>query len=160
MALPIIAFVYVNGQGGAYARFETKTENRDSWDNARPLREKQPQITTQQEAFARQVAARLANVAEVGFSHAAKSREQIEQVVRDFNTQGYDGIMIIMLLYSPGFADRRPAGEPSACHARQHPAHTERPTDWDWARLTTNQGIHGAQDTATCFIMPAYGPRW
>ena len=110
--------------------------------------EKQPQITTQQEAFARQVAARLADVAEIGFSHAAKSREQIEQVVRDFNTQGYDGIMIIMLLYSPGFrliaALRENRLPVMLANIQPIPSVT---TDWDWARLTTNQGIHGAQDT-------------
>lgn len=65
--------------------------------------ESQPQITAQQEVFARQVAARLAGVAEVTFPGAAKSRPQIEKIVRQFNDGSYDGMIIVMLLYSPRF---------------------------------------------------------
>ncbi|TVQ38121.1 MAG: arabinose isomerase [Spirochaetaceae bacterium] len=111
--------------------------------------EKQPEITAQQEQFARDVAAELSDVAEVTFQKAAKSRQQIEQIVADFNRQGYDGIMIVMLLYSPGFRligalkdNRLPV---LLANIQPLPVVT---ADWNWSRLTTNQGIHGAQDTA------------
>ena len=115
--------------------------------------ESQPQITTQQEGFAKQVAARLAGVADVIFPGAAKSRAAIEDRVRKFNTEGYDGIMIVMLLYSPGFRlikalrdNRLPI---LLANIQPIPSVT---TDWDWSRLTTNQGIHGAQDTGNMLL--------
>ncbi len=111
--------------------------------------EKQPEITQEQEQFARDVADRLSDIADVTFEKAAKSREQIEDITKKYNMEGYDGIMIVMLLYSPGFRligalreNRLPI-----MLANIQPLPTVTP-DWDWKRLTTNQGIHGAQDTA------------
>lgn len=115
--------------------------------------ESQPQITTQQEGFAKQVAARLAGVADVTFPGAAKSRQQIEQIMRKFNDGSYDGIMVVMLLYSPGFRlitalreNRLPV-----LLANIQPI-ASLTSDWDWSRLTTNQGIHGAQDTGNMLM--------
>ncbi len=110
--------------------------------------EKQPQITTQQEEFARQVAARLADVADVAFSHAAKTPGADRAGRARLQSRGCDGIMIIMLLYSPGFrligALRENRLPVMLANIQPIPSVT---TDWDWGRLTTNQGIHGAQDT-------------
>lgn len=57
--------------------------------------------------------------------------------------------MIVMLLYSLGFRlihalrdNRLPI---MLANIQPLPVVT---SDWDWSRLTTNQGIHGAQDTA------------
>ncbi len=115
--------------------------------------ESQPQITAQQEVFARQVVTRLADVAEVTFPGAAKSRPQIEKIVRQFNDGSYDGIIIVMLLYSPGFRlipalreNRLPV-----LLANIQPI-ASLTSDWDWSRLTTNQGIHGAQDTGNMLL--------
>lgn len=111
--------------------------------------EKQPEITEQQEKFAREVVASLSNVADVTFKKAAKTRIQIEETMAEYNHGGYDGIMIIMLLYSPGFTligalkdNKLPI---LLANIQPLPVVT---ADWDWKRLTTNQGIHGAQDTA------------
>ena len=62
----------------------------------------QPEITRAQEAFAREVSAHLEDSADLDFPRAAKSRDDIEEIMRDFGNKGYDGIMIVMLLYSPG----------------------------------------------------------
>ena len=111
--------------------------------------EKQPEITQQQEKFARDVIAKLSDKADITFKRAAKTRQDIEDITAEYNRDGYDGIMIVMLLYSPGFRlihalreNRLPI-----MLANIQPLPTVTP-DWDWSRLTTNQGIHGAQDTA------------
>lgn len=63
--------------------------------------EKQPEITQAQEAWAREVASSLSDLAEIDFPKAAKSRKEIEGIVREFNYRQYDGILVVMLLYSP-----------------------------------------------------------
>ncbi len=65
--------------------------------------ENQPEITQSQEKFAREVAAHLKDSADLDFPGAAKSREDIEETMQEFSKNGCDGIMIVMLLYSPGF---------------------------------------------------------
>jgi len=111
--------------------------------------EKQPEITEKQEKFARDVIEKLSDVADVTFRKAAKTRSQIEETVAEYNQNGYDGIMIVMLLYSPGFtlihALRENKLPIMLANIQPLPTVT---SDWDWSRLTTNQGIHGAQDTA------------
>jgi len=121
--------------------------------------ESQPEITAGQEAFARDVAHSLSAVAEIDFPRAAKSRADIEAIVRDFNDRGYDGILIVMLLYSPGFRLVRALEENCLpillANIQPLPAVT---ADWDWRRLTTNQGIHGAQDTANMLLQSGSRP--
>ncbi|PKL22491.1 MAG: arabinose isomerase [Spirochaetae bacterium HGW-Spirochaetae-4] len=121
--------------------------------------EKQPEITAQQEKFAREVIGKLSDRADITFKKAAKTRTQIEETVAEYNNGGYDGIMIIMLLYSPGFTligalkeNRLPV---MLANVQPLPVVT---TDWDWSRLTTNQGIHGAQDTANMLLHAGIKP--
>jgi L-arabinose isomerase len=111
--------------------------------------ESQPEITRMQEKFARDVATSLQGVADIDFPRVAKTRADIEKIVREFNAGGYDGIMIVMLLYSPGLRLVRALEENKLplLLANIQPLPTVTP-DWNWSRLTTNQGIHGAQDTA------------
>jgi L-arabinose isomerase len=111
--------------------------------------EKQPEITETQEKFARDVVAHLHDVAEVYFPGAAKDRERIEKFMQEFHEKEVDGVMIVMLLYSPGLrlvqaleCNRLPL---MLANIQPLPAVTQ---DWNWSLLTTNQGIHGAQDTA------------
>ncbi|MEA5033392.1 MAG: hypothetical protein VB025_14685, partial [Sphaerochaeta sp.] len=98
--------------------------------------EKQPEITAQQEKFAREVIGKLSDRADITFKKAAKTRTQIEETVAEYNNGGYDGIMIIMLLYSPGFTligalreNRLPV---MLANVQPLPVVT---TDWDWSRL-------------------------
>jgi L-arabinose isomerase len=121
--------------------------------------ESQPEITIAQEKFARDVAASLGDQVDVHFPRVAKTRGDIEQIVRDFNTGGYDGILIVMLLYSPGFRLVRALEENSLplmlANIQPLPSVTE---DWNWSKLTTNQGIHGAQDTANMILQAGVSP--
>lgn len=122
--------------------------------------ESQPELPKMQEAFARQVVQQLKDVADLEFPGPAKEREDIERYVKYFNDREYDGIMIVNLLYSPGnrliqamknnnlpilLANIQPLPDVTA--------------DWDWVLCTTNQGIHGIQDTSNvlmrCGIKPA-----
>lgn len=121
--------------------------------------EKQPEITQTQEAWAREVAASLSDAADVDFPGAAKSRSDIERIVEDFNHKGYDGILVVMLLYSPGFrlvqALERNRLPLLLANIQPLPTVTK---DWDWKRLTTNQCIHGIQDTANIVLQSGTVP--
>ena len=101
----------------------------------------------------RTLVSRLVDVADVVFLKAAKSRADIEAFVTEFNGPGYDGIMIVMLLYSSGFRLLRALerNRLPILLANIQPLPTVTP-DWDWSRLTTNQGIHGAQDSANMIL--------
>ena len=115
--------------------------------------EKQPEITVNQEQWARELVGRLEGSADITFPGAAKSREHIEKYMHQFNAEGYDGTMIVMMLYSPGFRLVRALQENNLplllTNIQPLPEVTK---DWNWNRLTTNQGIHGAQDTANMII--------
>ena len=60
-----------------------------------------PGITEHQAEYARAVAARLADVAEVEFIRPARNREDVEEIVREYGARGLDGIAIVMLTYGP-----------------------------------------------------------
>lgn len=113
----------------------------------------QPELPREQEAWISDVVNRLADVCEIDFPGAAKDRTAIERVVGAFNEKKYDGIMVVNLLYSPGmrvvqaFKDNRLP----VLIANIQPLPTVT-TDWDWKRCTTNQGIHGIQDTTNMIL--------
>jgi L-arabinose isomerase len=115
--------------------------------------ESQPEITQSQEKFAREVAAYLKDSADLDFPRAAKSREDIEEIMQGFDKNDCDGIMIVMLLYSPGLRLVRALEKNHLplLLANIQPIPAVSP-DWNWSRLTTNQGIHGAQDTANMIV--------
>lgn len=112
-----------------------------------------PGITARQEGYAREVASRLADVADVRFPRAARNREDIETIMRDFEASGVDGVMIVMLTYGPALrlvnafrdcplplllANIQPQSSVTAA--------------WDMGDLTYNQGIHGCQDAANTLM--------
>jgi L-arabinose isomerase len=121
--------------------------------------EKQPEITRNQESWARHVVASLADVADIDFPGAAKSRQDVERITREFNYKGYDGILVVMLLYSPGFRVVQALEENRLplLLANIQPLSVVT-KDWDWSRLTTNQGIHGIQDTANMVLQAGSEP--
>lgn len=113
----------------------------------------QPEIPANQSAFVGEVITRLSDVVEIDFPGVATSRELIEQYVRRFNERDYDGIMTVNLLYSPGMrviqafqANKLPV---LIANIQPLPSVTQ---DWNWSLLTTNQGIHGSQDTANMLM--------
>jgi L-arabinose isomerase len=109
----------------------------------------QPEIPAQQEVFAKEVVKQLKDVAEVDFPGVAKNRELIEKYVKYFNENAFDGIMIVNLLYSPGMRIVQTLERNTLplllANIQPLPGVTK---DWNWSLLTTNQGIHGIQDTA------------
>ncbi len=112
-----------------------------------------PGITEHQADYARAVAARLADVADVEFARPARNREDIEAIVREYGADGVDGIAIVMLTYGPAMRSVRALLETPLplllANIQPEPAVT---AEWDMADLTYNQGIHGAQDQANALV--------
>jgi L-arabinose isomerase len=107
-----------------------------------------PEVTSRQEKFARDVAKTLSPGVDIEFRGAVKTREQAENQFSSFNQEGFDGIILVNLVYGPGvnlvralqnnrlpllLANIQPVSEVTA--------------DWNMNDLTYNQGIHGMQDT-------------
>lgn len=120
----------------------------------------QPELPKMQEKFAQEVVDQLKDIADVDFPGPAKERSDIERIVKYFNDQEYDGIMIVNLLYSPGNrliqAMKKNHLPVMVANIQPRPDVTK---EWDWILCTTNQGIHGCQDTCNvlmrCGVNPA-----
>lgn len=112
-----------------------------------------PGITKRQETYAREVCSQLADVADWSFPRAARNRSDIEEIMGEFNHEGLDGIMIVMLTYGPSMRTVRALQKNNLpiLLANIQPESVVR-TDWDMADLTYNQGIHGAQDMANALL--------
>lgn len=112
-----------------------------------------PGITKRQEKYAREVCDRLSDVADWCFTRPARNRQDIEEILGDFNHQGLDGVMIVMLTYGPAMRTVRALQKNNLpiLLANIQPV-PEVARDWDMADLTYNQGIHGAQDMANAII--------
>jgi L-arabinose isomerase len=88
-----------------------------------------------------------------GFFGPARNRQDIEKAVLNFNSDGFDGIVIVMLTYSPGLSlvssivnNRLPLLLANIQPESAIDKH------WDMSHLTFNQGVHGAQDTANVLL--------
>jgi L-arabinose isomerase len=112
-----------------------------------------PNITEHQEEYTRQVCDQLSDVADWEFPRAARNREDIEEILGNFNHQGLDGVMIVMLTYGPAMRTVRALQKNDLplllANIQPEPEVT---TDWDMDDLTYNQGIHGAQDMANAIL--------
>jgi L-arabinose isomerase len=119
----------------------------------------QPELPKMQEKFAMQVVQQLADVADVDFPGPAKERPDIEHHIKYFNDKEYDGIMIVNLLYSPGnrLIQAVKKNTLPILIANIQPLPNVTP-NWDWALCTTNQGIHGCQDTANVLMRCGVAP--
>ncbi|OHD76430.1 MAG: arabinose isomerase [Spirochaetes bacterium RBG_16_67_19] len=119
----------------------------------------QPDLPAEQEGFARALADRLKDEAVVDFPGAAKDRGLIEKYVKYFNEKEYDGIMVVNLLYSPGMrvvqALQKNTLPLLLANVQPLPGVTK---EWNWRLLTTNQGIHGIQDTANMIARAGLHP--
>jgi len=112
-----------------------------------------PGITERQESYAREVCDQLSDKADWSFPGAARNRADIERIMNQFNHEGLDGIMIVMLTYGPAMRTVRALQQNNLplLLANIQPEPVVR-NDWDMADLTYNQGIHGAQDMANAII--------
>lgn len=119
----------------------------------------QPEIPANQEKFALNVIDSLKGAADIDFPGVAKDRELIEKYAKHFNETNYDGIMMVNLLYSPGMRivqALKNNGLPlMLANIQPLPGVTG---DWNWSLLTTNQGIHGIQDTANMILRAGLKP--
>ena len=61
-----------------------------------------PGITERQAAYARELGDALAGVADVEVGPPARDRDDIDRIVADFEGQGLDGLLVVMLTYGPG----------------------------------------------------------
>jgi L-arabinose isomerase len=112
-----------------------------------------PGIAERQAAYAREVAAALAMVADVEVGPPVKERADAERVMADLEGRGLDGLLVVMLTYGPAMRVARLLSETRLpiCLANIQPV-AEVTAEWDMADLTYNQGIHGAQDTANAMV--------
>lgn len=121
--------------------------------------ESQPEIPRNQTQFVNDVIKQLSDVAEFVFPGLSKEREDTERIVKSFNDQELDGIMIINTLYSPGLrivqAFKKNVLPVLLANIQPLPNVTD---DWNWSYLTTNQGIHGIQDTSNMLMRLGYKP--
>ena len=115
--------------------------------------EDQPELPREQEEWIASVMNCLGDICEIDFPGAAKDRAAIERTVSLFNEKKYDGIIVVNLLYSPGMRVVQAFKDNNLpvliANIQPLPSVT---TDWDWKRSTTNQGIHGIQDTANMIL--------
>ena len=112
-----------------------------------------PGITERQAGYAAEVGRSLAEVADVQVGPPVKSRADAERVVRDFEHDELDGLLIVMLTYGPGRRLARALQDTRLpiCLANIQPV-PDVTAEWDMADLTYNQGVHGAQDTANAMV--------
>lgn len=112
-----------------------------------------PGITRRQEEYANNVCRQLSDIADWKFPGAARNRDDIERIMGEFNHQGFDGVMIVMLTYGPAMRTIRALQKNSLpiLLANIQPENKVR-NDWNMDDLTYNQGIHGAQDMANTII--------
>jgi L-arabinose isomerase len=112
-----------------------------------------PGITERQAGYARNIAEDLAPVAEVVVDDPVRNRADAERVMRRFENEDLDGVLVVMLTYGPSLRVTRMFSQarlPVAL-ANIQPESAVSPR-WDMADMTYNQGIHGAQDTANAMV--------
>jgi L-arabinose isomerase len=112
-----------------------------------------PGIAERQGAYAQEVAAALADVADVEVGPPVKERADAERVMAGFEGRDLDGLLVVMLTYGPAMRVARLLAETRlpVCLANIQPVPAVTDT-WDMGDLTYNQGIHGAQDTANAMV--------
>ncbi len=121
--------------------------------------ESQPEIPANQTVYVKQVIARLSDVADFEFPGLAKERPDIERIVKKYNDDELDGILLINTIYSPGLrlvqAFKKNHLPVLLADIQPIPSVGDY---WNWSYLTTNQGIHGIQDTSNVLMRLGYKP--
>jgi L-arabinose isomerase len=110
-------------------------------------------IIKRQTKYAREIVTSLQEVADVLFEGPGLNRSSIESIVKKYNEEDVDGILIVLLAYSQGSYILRALQDnkvPIALSVVQ--PDQEVLDDWEELDLTVNQGIHGAQDNANTIV--------
>lgn len=116
-----------------------------------------PGIIERQTRYAQEIVRTLSEVADVSFAGPGLNRQSIETIVRYYNHEGVDGILIVLLAYSQGAYLLRALEQnrlPIALAVVQ--PDQEVLDDWEELDLTVNQGIHGAQDNANMIVRSGF----
>ena len=112
-----------------------------------------PGIAARQERYVAALLADLAAHADFDFPRAALGREDIEEIVAGFGRKDVDGILILLLTYSPGQHLVRALQDTRLPVALALVQPDDRAEDaFGELELTVNQGIHGAQDNANALL--------
>src|ERR1044072_8975280 len=106
-----------------------------------------PGITERQGRYLDDVAAALGSVAETVVEPPARNRADVERVVSAHENDDVDGLLVGMLAYGPGQRVARALGQTRLplCLANIQPEPNVT-AEWDRAGMSSNQGVHGAQD--------------
>ena len=119
----------------------------------------QPEIPKYEQKFVDDIINQLKDVVDIDFPGISKERSDTERFVKYFNDKDLDGIMVVNLLYSPGLrivqAFKNNTLPVLLANIQPLPDVTD---DWNWSLLTTNQGIHGIQDTSNMLMRLGYEP--
>src|SRR6202044_718087 len=112
-----------------------------------------PGIAQRQEGYAAELAAHLSDVGEFIPSKPIKYRADAERAMREFENADVDGVMVVMLTYGPAMRVARLLAETRlpVCLPTIQPNPSVTPA-WARADMTSNQGVHGAQDTANAMV--------
>jgi L-arabinose isomerase len=112
-----------------------------------------PGITEHQREYAGAVADVLRPAMDIVVGDPVKSRADAERVMRGFERDDLDGVLVVMLTYGPAMRVARLFTENRLpvllANIQPEPGVT---AEWSMAEMTYNQGIHGAQDTANALV--------
>ena len=121
--------------------------------------ESQPEIPAAQTKYVQQVIEQLSDVADFEFPGLAKERPDTERIIAKYNADDLDGVMIINTLYSPGLRLVQAFKKNNLPVLLANIQPIPKVEDyWNWSYLTTNQGIHGIQDTSNMLMRLGYHP--
>lgn len=112
-----------------------------------------PGINNQQLKYADELIEKLSPVADISFAGLGLNRGEVERIVKQYNAEEVDGILIILFTYSPGnyMVSAMKYNHLPLAMAIVQPDQ-EVLDDWVELDLTRNQGVHGAQDNANAII--------
>lgn len=112
-----------------------------------------PGITESQRRYLAEVLDSLSDTAEFVFDRIALRREDVETLTAQYNRDGLDGILIVLLSYAQGqyLVRAMQHNHLPLALALIQPDETVGDEFEEW-ELTVNQGIHGSQDNANCLL--------
>jgi hypothetical protein len=103
-----------------------------------------PGITDTQGGYAQRIADQLEDVVDVTFQEPARNRQDIERQMRAFNEEGLDGVLLVMLTYSPAMRTVRALSENELSVMLANVQPERRITkEWDMDDLTRGPACFG-----------------
>ncbi len=117
------------------------------------LYDRWPELKQDMHAFGQELAQTLSSFAEVEFSGVCNNRQQVERAVADFEANGMELLIVVLLTYAPShialpalLQTRLPV---LIFNTQQLAAVTAQVKSWD---TTRNHGMHGVQDLSNVLL--------